>query len=152
MAKSAVKAVKQKGITALAWCAFAVAVAGGTLATETFVGKVLQDFLGLWPWKWIPPVLLAVAVVALGVDIFIDGVPNQTAIWSALTVPSIAASVTGKLGDEVSHWCGQLLSAIDGSLHTWITDSSTGLAVACIGGALVMARRVVRKSKAAGVA
>ncbi|NYT96429.1 hypothetical protein [Salinispora sp. H7-4] len=151
-AKSAVRAVKQKGITGLAWCSFAIAVVGGTLATETFLGRVVQGFLGLWPWEWIPPVLLAVAVIGLSVDIFIDSVPNQMAILSALTMPSIAASVTGRLGDEVSHWCGRLLAAIDGWLHVWVTESATGLAVACILGALVMARRVVRKSRAAGVA
>src|SRR4029450_9481166 len=92
-AKAAVKAVQQKGIKGLAWCSFAIAVGGGTLATEMFIGQFLQGFLHLWPWKWIPPVLLAAAVVALGIDIFIDWVPNQTAIWSALPIPTIAASV-----------------------------------------------------------
>ena len=96
--------------------------------------------------------LLAAAVVGLAIDLFIDLVPNQVAIWSALTIPSIAASVPRRLGDEVSHWCGELLDLIDGWLHEWIADSSTGLAVACIAAALIMARRVVRKSKAAGVA
>jgi hypothetical protein len=149
--KAAVRAVQQKGIKALAWVNFAIAVAGGTLAAETFLGKVVQFVLGLFPWKWIPPVLLAAGVVTLTVDIFIDLLPNQAAIWSALLLPSVAASVTGKLGDEVSHWCRQLLNQIDGWLHAWITDSSTGLAVACCAAALIMARRVVRKSKAAGV-
>jgi hypothetical protein len=150
--KAAVKAVQQKGIKGLAWASFAIAVVGGTLATETWIGKLIQGFLGLWPWKWIPPVLLAAAVVALAVDIFIDLIPNQTAIWSALTIPSIAASVPRRLGDEVSHWCGELLNLIDGWLHEWIADSSTGLAIACIAASLIMARRVVKKSKAAGVA
>lgn len=149
--KAAVRAVQQKGLKALAWVSFGVAVAGGTLATETFIGKVVQFFLGLWPWKWIPPVLLAAGVVTLIVDIFIDLLPNQAAIWSALLLPSVAASVSGKLGDEVSHLCQLLLDQIDGWLHAWITDSSTGLAVACIAAALIMARRVVKKSKAAGV-
>jgi hypothetical protein len=150
--KAAVRAVQQKGIKALAWVSFVIAVAGGTLATETFLGKAVQGFLGLWPWKWIPPVLLAAGVVTLAVDIFIDLVPNQAAIWSALLLPSVAASVTGKLGTQVSHWCKALLDLIDGWLHAWITDSSTGLAVACIAASLIMARRVVRKSRAAGVA
>jgi hypothetical protein len=150
--KAAVRAVQQKGIKALAWISFGIAVAGGTLATETFLGKIVQGFLGLWPWKWIPPVLLAAAVVTLAVDIYIDLLPNQGAIWSALLLPSVAASVTGKLGDLVSQGCGWLLDQIDGWLHAWVTDSSTGLAVACIAAALIMARRVVRKSKAAGVA
>ena len=78
--------------------------------------------------------------------------PNTAAIWSALTMPTIAASVSGRLGDEVSHWCGELLDLIDGWLHEWITDSSTGLAIGCIGVALVMSKRVIKKSKAAGVA
>jgi hypothetical protein len=151
-AKAAVKAVQQKGIKGLAWTSFVIAVVGGTLAPEMFLGRLIQGFLGLWPWHWIPPVLLAATIVAVAVDIFIDLTPNQTAIWSALTMPTIAASVKGKLGDTVSHWCNQLLDQIDGWLHTWITDSSTGLAIACIAAALIMARRVVKKSKAAGVA
>ncbi len=150
--KSAVKAVQQKGIKGLAWTSFVFAVVGGTLAPEMFLGKLIQGFLGLWPWQWIPPVLLAATIVAVGVDIFIDLIPNQMAIWSALTMPTIAASVNGKLGDTVSHWCNLLLGLIDGWLHAWITDSSTGLAIACIAAALIMARRVVKKSKAAGVA
>ena len=151
-AKAAVKAVQQKGIKGLAWTSFAIAVVGGTLVPETFLGRLLQGFLHLWPWKWIPPVLLAATIVAVAVDIFIDWVPNQTAIWAALTMPTIAASVEAKLGDEVSKWCGELLDQIDGWLHEWITESSTGLAIACIAAALIMARRVVKKSKAAGVA
>jgi hypothetical protein len=150
--KAAVRAVQQKGIKALAWVSFVIAVAGGTLATETFLGKIVQFFLGLWPWKWIPPVLLVAGLVTVAVDIFIDLTPNQAAIWSALLLPSVAASVSGKLGAEVSHWCALLLKQIDAGLHAWITDSSTGLAVACIAAALIMARRVVKKSKAAGVA
>ena len=150
--RAAVKAVQQKGIKGLAWTSFALAVVGGTLAPQMFLGKLIQGFLGLWPWPWIPPVLLAATVVAVGIDIFIDLTPNQAAIWSALTMPTIAASVQGKLGDTVSGWCQSLLDAIDGWLHTWITDSSTGLAIACIAASLIMARRVVKKSKAAGVA
>lgn len=146
-AKAAIKAVQQKGIKGLAWCSFAIAVVGGTLATETFLGRFVQGFLGLWPWKWIPPVLLAAAVVALIVDIFIDLIPNQAAIWSALLLPSIAASVSGRLGDEVSRAGRWVLDQIDGWLHTWVTDSSTGLAIACIAAALIMARRVVKKGK-----
>jgi hypothetical protein len=150
--KAAVRAVQQKGIKGLAWTSFAIAVVGGTLAPQMFLGKVIQGFLGLWPWPWIPPVLLAATIVAVAVDIFIDLTPNQAAIWSALTMPTIAASVKGRLGDTVSGWCQQLLDLIDGWLHAWITDSSTGLAVACIAASLIMARRVVKKSKAAGVA
>lgn len=150
--KAAVRAAQQKGITGLAWSSLVIAVIGGTLATETFLGNFVQGFLGLWPWPWIPPVLLAVGIVALAVDIFIDLVPNQAAIWSALLLPSVAASVPARLGAEVQKGCGWLLDQIDVWLHTWITDSSTGLAIACCGAALIMARRVVKKSKAAGVA
>jgi hypothetical protein len=150
--KATVKAVQQKGIKGLAWASFVIAVVGGTLAPQMFLGKLIQGFLGLWPWPWIPPVLLAATIVAVGIDIFIDLTPNQAAIWSALTMPTIAASVKGKLGDTVSGWCQALLDEIDGWLHTWITDSSTGLAIACIAASLIMARRVVKKSKAAGVA
>jgi hypothetical protein len=150
--KAAIKAVQQKGIKGLAWATLGIATVGGTLAPEMFLGRFLQGFLHLFPWKWIPPVLLAVAVLALAIDLFIDWVPNQAAIWSALTIPTLAASVEAKLGDKVSEGCAWILDQIDGWLHEWITDSSTGLAIGCIAAALIMSRRVVKKSKAAGVA
>jgi hypothetical protein len=150
--KAAIKAVQQKGIKGLAWSSFGIAIVGGTLAPEMFIGRFLQGFLHLWPWKWIPPVLLGLAIVALAIDLFIDLVPNIAAIWSALTIPTLAASVEAKLGDKVSAGCAWILDQIDNPLHEWVTDSSTGLAIGCIGAALIMARRVVKKSKAAGVA
>ncbi|OJF14478.1 hypothetical protein [Couchioplanes caeruleus] len=150
--KAAIRAVQQKGIKGLAWVSFGIAVVGGTLCPEMFIGRFIQGFLHLWPWEWIPPVLLAGMVVAVFVDVFIDLVPNQWAIWSALTTPTLAASVEAKLGDTVSGWCRSLLDLIDGWLAEWITDSGTGLAIGCIAAALIMARRVVKKSKAGGVA
>ena len=145
------RVVKQKGTTVLAWISLAMALTGGTIAVETLIGQCIQFVLGALPWTWIPSVLLAVAIIGLAIDLFIDMIPNQTAIWSALTIPSIAASVDGKLGVTISRWCGELLSSINDSLSEWVTNSATGLAVSCIGGALIMAKRVVKKNRAQGI-
>jgi len=139
--------VRQRGTTALAWASFLIAMAGGALATATFVGSVVRFFLDLLPWSWLPPVLLLVAVVAIGLDLFLDGVPNQVAVYGALATPSIASAAPGKMGDKVTEWSGMVLDYIDGPLIEYVgNDSSTGLAIACVAGSLLMARRVVRKS------
>ncbi len=150
---SAIRAARQKGTTALAWTSLGFAVVGGTLAAGTWLGRFIAAVLDVLPWGWLPPVLLAGGVIAVVIDLFLDGVPNSAAIWSALLIPSVASATPGKLGASIRDWTGQLLDAVNGALAEWLgTDSATGLAIGCIVAALVMARRVIRKSRAAGMA
>ncbi|MGC9670969.1 hypothetical protein ACNTMW_31030 [Planosporangium sp. 12N6] len=143
-----IKAARKKGVTGLAWASLVIALAGGALATDTWMGHLVKSILRLLPWEWLPAVLLAAAVIGTGLDLFLDGVPNQVAIASALLAPSVASATRGKLGATVTDRSGQLLAWIDRDLTGWLgTDSSTGLAIGCIVAAVLMARRVVKKSK-----
>lgn len=139
---------KAKGVTGLAWANLAIALTGGALAVDTWVGQVAVWFIQVPPWEWFPPVLLAALVIAVGLDLFLDGVPNQMAIIGALAAPSVAAASPGKLGATVTEWAGSLLGWLDGELIGWLgTSSATGLAIGCIVASILMSRRVVRKSK-----
>jgi hypothetical protein len=142
------KAVRAKGVTGLAWANLAIASLGGAIAVDTWMGQLVGRILQASPWPWLPPVLLAGLVIAVGLDLFLDGVPNQVAIAGALLAPSVAGSTPGRLGSTVTDWSGALLDWMSSPLQQWVgTSSSTGLAVACIVASVLMARRVVRKSK-----
>lgn len=143
----AIKRVKQKGVSGLAWASFVIAVVGGALAAGMWIGDVIETVLKAIPIGWVPEVLLFAALVTIGLDLFLDGVPNWMAIVGAILTPSIATATFGKLGDKVGEWSAALLGWLGGPMEEWVgTDSATGLAIAAIIGSLLMARRVVRKS------
>jgi hypothetical protein len=147
-----VKTIQQKSIRGLAWASLVTATVGGTLATGTPIGDVLRTILGLVPWPWVPPVLLAAAILATAIDIVVDLEPNKAAVISVLLMPILASATHGKLGTTITGWAKDLLRWIDQPLMAWVgTDSAVGLAIACIIATFLMARRVVRKSKAAGL-
>ncbi len=147
------KAVREKGVKALAWANMAVAVLGGALAVDTWIGELIARILSATPWPWLPPVLLFAAVVGIGLDLFLDGVPNQVAIGGALLAPSLAGATPGRLGSTITEWSGAFLDWMSAPLQQWVgTGSSTGLAMACIVASALMARRVVRKSGKAATA
>lgn len=139
--------LRSRGITALAWASLAIAVAGGALAAGTWIGEAIGTLVGLFPWPWFPPVLVLAGTVAVAIDLLIDLVPNQVAIGCALLIPSVAAAAPGKLGASITDMARSLLGVIDDSLVDWVgTDSSVGLTLACVVGAILMSRRVVKKS------
>lgn len=147
MSARIVNTVRQKGTAGLAWASWIIAAVGGTLAVDTFVGHLAVKILQAIPWGWVPAVLLAALVIGMGLDLFLDWIPNQFAVGAAMAIPSVAAAATGRLGAKVTEFSGDLLRWLDGSLTGWLgTSSSTGLAVACIVAATLMARRVVKKA------
>ena len=142
------KAVRQKGVSALAWASFGMAIVGGALAADMWIGKTIRTILKAIPWEWLPPVVLAAAVIAVAIDLFIDGVPNQVALGGALLAPAVATATPGKLGEKVAEGCGWLLAQISAPLEDWLgTGSATGLAVGAIVATYFMGRRVVKKAK-----
>ncbi len=143
------KAIRSKGVTGLAWVNLTIAVVGGAIAVDTWMGQTVAWALhNLTPWQWLAPVLLFAAVIGVGLDLFLDGVPNQVAIGGALLAPSLAGATPGELGWMITEWSGVLLAWLSAPLQQWVgTSSSTGLAVGCIVAAVLMARRVVGKSK-----
>jgi hypothetical protein len=151
----AVKAARQKGITGLAWASLVMAALGATLAAGTWMGDVVRFVLGMFPWPWIPPVLVVVALVAVARDLFMDGVPNKLAIAAVLLLPSISSATTGDIGAWIEKYTGELLVWIDESVGLAKlvgTSSSTGLAVACVAAALLLSQRTVKAPKSAAVA
>ncbi len=151
----AVKAARQKGITGLAWASLVMAVLGSTLAAGTWMGDVVRFILGLFPWPWIPPVVVVAALVALARDLFMDGVPNKLAIAAVLLLPSIASATTGDVGAWITKYTRELLNWIDtavGLATVFGTSSSTGLAILFVVAALLLSQRTVKAPKSAAVA
>ncbi len=148
--KAAIRAARAKGVKILAWASLAVALVGGTLAAGMWIGDAITTVLVHIPWGWVPEVLLFVGVVAVALDLFIDGVPNQVAIAGAILVPSVARATTGRLGDTVTGWTGDLVDWLDKPMTEWIgTESAAGLAIAAIICSILMARRVIKKNRGA---
>lgn len=149
-AKQAIRTAREKGTKGLAWCSFGIAIAGGALVSEMFLGDWIEWIVELAPWEWLPGVLLGSAVLAIVVDLLTDLIPNFAALISALLLPTLATTTDGKLGDKVEEIAEAVLGWINGTLVDWIgTTSATGLAFACIIGSLLMARRVMKKQAAA---
>lgn len=140
--------VRRRGMTALAWCSFVVAVAGGALAADMWIGETVATIVHAIPVPWLAAVLLVVAFLGTCLDLFIDGEPNQLAIYAAILMPSFAAATGGGLARSVTSWSGNVLAWIDKDLSSWLgTASSTGLAAGAIVAAIMMSRRVVKKSR-----
>lgn len=148
--KAAIRAARAKGVTILAWASAVIALVGGTLAAGMWIGDAIVAVLDFIPWGWVPEVLLLAGVIAIALDLFIDGVPNQVAIAGAILVPSVARATSGRLGDKIGDWTGSLVDWMDTWMSVWVgTDSAAGLAIAAIICAVLMARRVINKNRGA---
>ena len=147
MKGKAIRNIQQRGVKTLAWLALAVASIGGAAAAGTFVGDWIDKLFAILPWQWVPILLLIVLVVATAIDLLIDLIPNQAAIYSVIAMPSVAAATPGGFGDTIGGWFNGLMGWVNSGLVQWLgTDSAVGLALACIVAAVLMARRVIRKS------
>lgn len=136
---------KDKAIKGLAWASFVLAVIAGAALTDTFIGGTVAGGIG-WLPNWVAILLLIAGAVAAAVDLFVDGVPNRTAIGIAIALPSVARAVPGRLSDQVTGLSRQMLDhANSGGLGAWVgTTSALGLAVAVAAAAWIIARRTVR--------
>ncbi len=138
---------KEKGIKALAWISYGLAVIGGAALAATFVGGMVANVVGFFP-NWVAIVLFAGAFVAMAVDLFVDGIPNQVALYTAIVLPSLARSVPGKMSGTVTDMSRQALDQANAALGVWLgTSSALGLAAVAVVVSLLMARRVVAKGR-----
>jgi hypothetical protein len=138
---------KEKGIKILAWISFGLAVIGGAALSATFVGGIVANVMGILP-GWVSIVLFAAGFVAMAVDLFVDGIPNQVALYTAIVLPSLARSVPGRLSGTVTDLSRQALAQTNDALGVWLgTSSALGLAAAAVVVSLLMARRVVQKGR-----
>jgi hypothetical protein len=138
---------KEKGIKALAWISFTLAAVGGAALASTFIGTWTAALLGVFP-SWVGILIVAGGFVAMAIDLFVDGIPNQVALYTAIGLPVVARSVPGRLGDTVTDLSGRLLGSLQGALGDWLgTSSALGMAVVSVVVSLLMARRVIAKTR-----
>lgn len=136
---------KEKGVKALAWISFVLAAVGGAALASTFLGTWTAAFLNIFP-AWVAVLVLAAGVVGMAIDLFVDGIPNQMALYTAIALPTLARSTPGRLGNTVTDLSSRLLDSLQGALGTWLgTSSAMGMACVSVAVSLLMARRVVRK-------
>jgi hypothetical protein len=142
---------KEKGRKVLAWVSFGFAVAAGAGAAFTFIGSWIAGILGFFPAPWLPPLLLAAAVVTMAMDIFVDSEPNQAALYTAMIVPSLAAASSGRLADTVRQGAGQIQTQLALGIGDWL-GVSAGFGFVLVAGAvsILMGRRVVAKGGGGG--
>ena len=146
---SSIKAqVRKKTVPAMAWVSFGAAVLAGALAPGMWIGTVVREVLGISPWSWLPLVALLGVVTLMVRDFAIDGEPNKLAVYGAIAAPSMAVGAGGELSARIGELSSQILSACYGWLATWSgTTNATGLTMACLTVAVLLAQRTVKKSK-----
>jgi hypothetical protein len=138
---------KEKGIKALAWISYGLAVVGGAALAATFLGGWISGLVGIFP-NWVAIVAFVGAFVAMAVDLFVDGIPNQMALYTAIALPSLARAVDGRLSDTVTQVSGQALAQVNNSLGVWLgTSSALAVAAVAVVASLLVARRVVAKGR-----
>lgn len=136
---------KEKGRKALAWISFGFAVIGGAAIVATFIGGFIAGLVGIFP-SWVAIAAFVGAIVAMVIDLFVDGEPNTIALYTAMVVPSLARAVPGQLSDTVTQASGSALDQVNQTLGMWLgTSSAIGIAVACVIVSLLMGRRVVAR-------
>lgn len=146
------RSLHAKSIKGLAWASFVIAVADGVLLAGTFISDWIHTGLGFIsePWRTIITVILVIfGLVAAFLDCWLDLEPNQLAIWCALLLPSIARGLSGGIADWTRDASQTVLHAID----QWLFKAapaglgSTWLAIAIAVAAVLMAHRVVKKTR-----
>jgi hypothetical protein len=135
-----------KGKKALAWISFGFAVVAGAAFAVVGLGGFFDGLLGMFGLPWLPALLFAGVFIAMTVDLIVDAIPNQIAMWSAMLLPSLAQSVNGKLSQTVRDLCNQILSQVNAGLSSWFgVAGALGIGVVCAVAAYLMGRRVLAK-------
>jgi hypothetical protein len=136
---------REKGRRVLAWISFGLAAIGGSALGASFVGGVIAGTVKIFP-VWVATVCFVGFAGAMCVDLFLDGEPNLVALYAAMTLPSLARAVPGKLGVSATHVAQTLLMQVNKALGEWLgTSSAIGIAVVCCVVSLLTARRVIAK-------
>lgn len=135
-----------KGKKALAWIAFAFAVVAGAAFAVGGLGRFFDGMLGMFGLPWLPALMFGAGFVAMMVDLIVDQIPNQVAMWMAVALPSLAQSVDGKLSQTVQDVTGQILTQVNSGVSSWLGVSGAwGVAIVCMVVAYLMGRRVLAK-------
>lgn len=138
---------REKGIKLLAWTSLGIAYIGGAAITGTWLGRAIANIVGVFP-GWVGIVVVIAAAIATAIDLFVDGTPNYPALYTVIVVPSIASSIPGRLGETIQDLSVATITQINADLESWLgTSSALGLGIACVVAALLMARRVITKTR-----
>jgi len=137
-----------KIILVLGWVSLGLGLVGGCTAIGTWIGDLIAGIVRIGP-DWAAPAILVIGVAWTLIDVLKDGTPNRPAVASAVLLPSVSQAVNGKLGATVHHWADQLSTWASHTMGEWIgAGSLTAVTVIAIGLAVVIARAVLRKTKA----
>jgi hypothetical protein len=138
---------KEKGIRALAWVSFGLAVVAGAALTDTFVGGWISAVFAFAP-GWLATVTFVGVAVMTAVDLVVDGIPNQIALYAAMSLPSMAMGLPGRLAGTVTDLSQKAAAQTNDALGQWLGGTSSYvLAGACAVAALLVARRVIAKGR-----
>lgn len=144
------RAVHTKSVKGLAWASFIGALAIGAMLPGTFVGDVIDTVFGWLPWgPVIPIIVLIVGWIGVFLDTYLDLEPNQLAVYGALLLPSVAATLSGGLADWTEDIADTVLQAVDQWLFSASPNGlgSQALAIALAVACGLMSQRVVKKSR-----
>jgi hypothetical protein len=136
---------KDKSRAPLAWTSFAFAAAAGSMAAVTFVGDLTSGAFRLTGYPWVAVIPIIVAVVLMVRDIRDDSEPNHRALYSAMALPSLAASTPGTLAHLIDKLADALRTALSDRLGDILGFASPLLfTIVCATVSLLMARSVIK--------
>lgn len=135
-----------KGKKALAWISFFLAIVAGAAFAVGGLGDLLNGLLNMFGVDWLAALVFMIALGSMLVDIIVDRIPNQVAMWMAMVVPALAQSVPGKLSETVQNLYDQILTQVQSGLSAWLGVASTwGIAIVSAVLAFLVGRRVLAK-------
>lgn len=149
---ASVQKAQQTSIYILGWAAQILSIVAGSYAADSWPGKTIRWVLELIPGGWLIPLALLIGFVVWAIDVLNDLTPNQAAITFGFVGPILAASddANGTLAARIRDWSSALQHGVGGEVSGWVGNLSAGwLAVALMGVAVVIGRRVLAKQSAA---
>lgn len=148
--------IKMQGasIYILGWAALLLGVTAGSYAANSWPGKTIRWVFELFP-AGVTQVVLVLGFAAWVLDILNDLTPNQVAVTYAFLGPILAASkdATGTLAVRITEWSTQLQHGVGGQMSGFVGNVGAGLlAVALMGMAVIIGKRVLQKQATAAAA
>lgn len=138
-------------IKGLAWLSWVAALIGGWALIGTFAGSWISGIIGFFP-DWVAPVALVLGGIWMALDGILDAEPNRPAVWLAILLPSVGQGVNGSWGRQFHQWGADMNASMTAHMGEALgTGSLVATAAIFVGAALILARRVVKKNKAAKV-
>ncbi len=149
--REGVKKAQDASIYILGWAAQLLSITAGSYAANSWPGRTVRWVFELFP-AWLIPLTLFIGAIVWAIDIINDLTPNQAAITYGFLGPVLAASndASSTLASRIRDWSDQLQASVGGQIADWVGNVGAGaLALAFMGAALVIGKRVLAKQSAA---